>query len=364
MLNNMYEKSIDKRVLYPDVLRIIAVFAVITIHVCSSAFFSKPVVSFDWMVLNFYGSLIRWAVPIFVMVSGMFFLNPQKELRLSKLYGKNIFRIVVALLFWGILYQSINVLEVFFSRSSDVNLIIKTMVEEYSHVLLYPPCFHLWFLYMIVGLYVLTPLFRIFTKNAEKKDYQYLFSVYALFGIVLPFINDLLSVFVDGLKVNFEIAELLGFSTYFILGYYLSKFEVSNKFRQIVYLLAIFSVFFQFVATFLISDYFEKGNEFFYREFRPNVFIQTVAVFLFVKERTKNDISDRIKNIIRVMANYSFGIYLVHIFFNIFLSKIGFSATLFSPILAVPLRVLLTYLLSFITILVLDKIPIIRKYCI
>lgn len=360
----MCEKSIDNRVLYPDILRIIAIFAVITIHVCSSAFFSKPVLSFDWMVLNFYGSLVRWAVPIFVMVSGMFFLNPQKDLRLSKLYGKNIFRIVVALLFWGVLYQSINVFKVLFLSSSDINLIIKTMIEEYSHVLLYPPCFHLWFLYMIVGLYVLTPLFRIFAKNAEKKDYRYLFFVYALFGICLPFINDLLSVFVDGLKVNFEIVELLGYSTYFILGYYLSKFDVSNKIRRIVYLLAVLSVFFQFIATFLISDYLEKGCEFFYREFRPNVFVQTVAVFLFVKEKTKIEISDRIKTTIRVMANYSFGIYLVHIFFNIFFSKIGFSATSFSPILAVPLRVLMTYLLSFITVLVLDKIPIIRKYCI
>ena len=91
----------NNRILYPDILRILAVFAVMMIHVSASGFYTNPVQSFTWQVVNFYEWMVRWAVPVFVMVSGMFFLNPQKEITLSKLYRKSIFRIVMALITWG-----------------------------------------------------------------------------------------------------------------------------------------------------------------------------------------------------------------------------------------------------------------------
>ena len=91
----------NNRILYPDILRILSVFAVMMIHVSASGFYTNPVQSFTWQVVNFYECMVRWAVPVFVMVSGMFFLNPQKEITLSKLYRKNIFRIVMALITWA-----------------------------------------------------------------------------------------------------------------------------------------------------------------------------------------------------------------------------------------------------------------------
>ena len=69
----------SNRLLYPDILRILAVFAVMMIHVSASGFYTNPVQSFTWQVVNFYECMVRWAVPVFVMVTGMFFLNLSKR---------------------------------------------------------------------------------------------------------------------------------------------------------------------------------------------------------------------------------------------------------------------------------------------
>ena len=109
--------SQGNRILYPDILRILAVFAVMMLHVSATGFYSNPVQSFTWQVVNFvnfYECMVRWAVPVFVMVSGMFLLNPQKEITLSKLYRKNIFRIVMALITWGLFYRSLSISKMIF----------------------------------------------------------------------------------------------------------------------------------------------------------------------------------------------------------------------------------------------------------
>jgi len=108
----------NNRILYPDILRILAVFAVMMIHVSASGFYTNPVQSFTWQVVNFYECMVRWAVPVFVMVSGIFLLNPQKEITLSKLYRKNIFRIVMALITWGLFYRSLSISKMIFFRQS------------------------------------------------------------------------------------------------------------------------------------------------------------------------------------------------------------------------------------------------------
>ena len=69
----------NNRILYPDILRILAVFAVMMIHVSASGFYTNPVQSFTWQVVNFYECMVRWAVPVFVMVTGMFFFESLKK---------------------------------------------------------------------------------------------------------------------------------------------------------------------------------------------------------------------------------------------------------------------------------------------
>ena len=49
--------------------------------------------SLEWKVFNFFESIVRWSVPIFVMISGSLFLG--REIPLRKMYSKYIFRMVI-----------------------------------------------------------------------------------------------------------------------------------------------------------------------------------------------------------------------------------------------------------------------------
>lgn len=73
-----------KRILYLDILRIMAIIAVVMLHVSAQRFYvSFP--SYEWEIRMFFNSMVRWGVPIFVMISGALFLDPQKKISLAKL---------------------------------------------------------------------------------------------------------------------------------------------------------------------------------------------------------------------------------------------------------------------------------------
>ena len=93
------------RLAYADLLRVMAMLAVIVLHVSGGWLESLPVGTADWHALNVWDSLCRWCVPVFVMCSGMFLLDPKKALSWPSLFLRYILRMVTALLFWGTAYR-------------------------------------------------------------------------------------------------------------------------------------------------------------------------------------------------------------------------------------------------------------------
>ncbi len=87
------------RILYLDLLRLLATFGVIFLHVFATGF-NGPIQHHDWYVALVGNSLVRWSVPIFVMISGTLFLNPDKEVSLRSILTKRIPRLLIAYVFW------------------------------------------------------------------------------------------------------------------------------------------------------------------------------------------------------------------------------------------------------------------------
>ena len=98
----------SERVIFLDSLRVIAIIAVIILHSAASQWYITPVNSLNWQILNIYNSLVRWCVPMFLMISGVFFLDPNKNISKKDIFYKYIKRILIALIFWGLLYGLIN----------------------------------------------------------------------------------------------------------------------------------------------------------------------------------------------------------------------------------------------------------------
>ena len=66
-----------KRLIYPDLLRIISIFSVLVLHAVGEIWGDIPIQSKSWVALVAIDGMFRFAVPVFIMVSGMFMLSPQ-----------------------------------------------------------------------------------------------------------------------------------------------------------------------------------------------------------------------------------------------------------------------------------------------
>ena len=70
-------RSDQGRLAYADLLRVFACLAVIVVHVSGGWLESLPAGTADWNLLNAWDCLAHWCVPVFVMCSGMFLLDPK-----------------------------------------------------------------------------------------------------------------------------------------------------------------------------------------------------------------------------------------------------------------------------------------------
>jgi surface polysaccharide O-acyltransferase-like enzyme len=326
------------------------------LHIAASNWISAPVESFEWGWFNIYNSLVRFCVPAFVMISGIFFLNPNKEIRLSVLFKKYILRIVIAFLAWSFIYASSGFI---FDLIKGEGLKWKQLATE---TILGQT--HLWFLYMIAGLYLIVPFLKKIT--AHKHLTEFFLILWFVFSIAIPTIQEIpvfskSTVITDKLNLNF----VLGFSGYFVMGYYLNAYKLSRKMEFISYVMGGVGV----VATILITQILSTSRgepiRIYYDNFKPNVMLVAIAIFVFFSQRiSKIQFSDKCKTIITTVSAYSFGMYLVHYFFIILFEKTGFSTMLFNPIVSVPLISVCIFLGSFCIVYLLKKFKFIRDYLI
>lgn len=345
--------KMKERIIYLDLLRTVSVFAVIFLHVCSYCWYKTSPSSFEWQVFNFYDCLVRFCVPVFVMISGAFFLDVNRNVTYKRLLTHNIPRIIVAFLFWSVAYA------ISFPLADRIvnkkNLVISELLENivYGH-------YHLWFLFIIVGLYFITPFLRPIVKDKRLEKQFIVVSLLLCYGINLINLIPGAGAFCYYVS-RFDINLFSGYVGYFVLGHYLNRNEMSKKIRRGIYLLAVISLTLTIGVTSIWSVSTGIPQDGLYEYLLPNTFIVSVALFEFVKKiNIPQDSTAR--KIVSKLAALSFGMYLVHDFFNVVFTIIGFTTTLFNPIFSVPLISLCVYVGSLMVALIISRIPILNRW--
>lgn len=102
MRTQLIEKE-DKRIVWLDFVKFIAIFMMIAVHCTDNVTPAER--SEPWYNLwgSFYGSFMRSAIPLFVMVTGALLL-PVKE-NISAFYKKRLTRLIVPFIIWSVLYN-------------------------------------------------------------------------------------------------------------------------------------------------------------------------------------------------------------------------------------------------------------------
>lgn len=103
-MKDAVDENFNSRQYYLDILRIIACFMVIMIHIISMDFNNYLPATNEWKVMNSYDSIIRYSVPLFYMISGALFLGSNSSISIKKLYLNKIFHLLILYIVWSIFY--------------------------------------------------------------------------------------------------------------------------------------------------------------------------------------------------------------------------------------------------------------------
>ncbi|WP_027422071.1 acyltransferase [Lachnobacterium bovis] len=353
-----------ERKTYCDYLRVIATFAVVLLHVSASNWYSTDVNGLQWQAFNFYDSVVRWGVPVFLMISGALFLN--REVPLKKIYGKYILRMVIAFYVWSLFYviMTVETLE------NGIIYGIKTHMRALAlgH-------YHMWFIIMIIGIYMCIPFYkRIVTDDFIMK---YFLILSFIFFFMIPWTIKLLNDYVVG--NNEQMAKLvgvvnsyvsnknmqmvLGYSFYFVLGYFLDMIELKKKQRVIVYILGAIGFAFTVGVDLDLALKTQQPCGNYYGNFDVNIMLEAVCVHTLFKYREYK--SEKFNSLIYMISGYTFGAYLIHVFFiEKFSSVLSFNALSFNPVVSVPVVSCAVLVCALLVSGILNHIPIIKKYCV
>ena len=344
------------RLVYADLLRAAAVFAVVVIHLAGSRMADVAAGSGAWTAFNVYNGISRWCVPVFVMLSGMFMLDPKRGLTLPRLVFHHILRILIALFFWGTVYHLAQLL------MAGGKLSPQAVWDAFYSVVLGDTHYHLWFLYAIIGLYILTPVLRAFVRGAGRREFHWFFLVWALVCLVLPLIQQIH----ESATVNrwlwamYYSTNTVKFLGYYIAGYYLKTYTLNRASELLVYILGVLGAVVTVGGTALLQS---RGTEelILYEYCTPNVALMAAAVFVLFRYTLGVSEERSRRQRYLTTARISFGIYLIHDLFLMLLDYFGITTLSFFPALSVPVLAVLVFACAWAAAWVLSKLPLLGR---
>jgi len=321
----------------------------------------------DWIIVCAYNSITRFGVPTFVLLSGTFFLNPEKSFTFRKLIKRNIFRLVTAFLFWSVINVLIHTIIEHRYPLFSLRFIGEVLLgEEYE-----------WFILMIIGCYLTVPFLRQFSNDVLLS--RYFLGLWFFWTSFLPTCSGILRFFVDTTRgidtwvsrwhYHFTV-EYIG---YFVAGYYLIKHvNIENaELRNFIYIIGIIDVIFIVIMTLVVVNFRGTYSEEFRGNFSIFVVIYSCILFLFFKfEVARINFSEKAIKIISKLSSLTFGMYLSHLIIRNLLSKYlyisqnQFLGISLSPLIGCPLLWVIVSALSLLTSYIISLIPVLRNYII
>ena len=288
-----------------DIIRIFAFVFIVFLHTLNRQFGVDV-----WM--GGY-AIISIGVNLFIMISGYLLLDKTEEAIVF--FKKRILNILPLFLVFNIIY-------IYFGKI-PIMPILKGKAISASHF---------WYIYMILGLYLLTPWLQKVLKYAEKETLFVVF-LWFLCNILNPYLR-----YFNLAEIPFSNFPLTGFIGYYILGYFVKKYD--NKVKRTSFILIIVIYALGFLLSFLstkyvlavtgkrVSDFFDKNS--------LGTFIMTLSFFVFW---CKFNFSKR-DRIIKIVADSTYFAFLVHLIVLHFVIKIS-DEMIFKSVMTIGISIIL-----------------------
>lgn len=328
-------------VIWVNLCRVIAIYGVVLIHSCGAFFYQYGTIPLrDWLSANFLDSIVRCAVPLFVMLSGALLLKPSAQLVAFPKLAQRIAKVLFPLLAWSIIYLLIT------SHHSG------GLPVDWLSILKQPAMYHLWFVYMIIGLYIFLPVFQVLFEEIRDKPTLQIYIIGIWFVVTsLPIYWPL------PILTLLQQNSFFGYGGYFLIGAVIASSPKDRIPTAIWILIFVISVLVTFGLTWLFSEQAVAPIERAYIYFSPNVIVSAVAAFIIIKRAR---VSERVAKSIQWISDRSFLIYFVHILaleqvrYSTFTSAISQHTSVFVTILIISI---ITFAISLMVAAVIRLIP-------
>lgn len=322
------------RVLYLDIIRILACLMIIAIHA------PIPDTGLNGYLLSIDSLVATPGVGLFIMASGALLLpvNTSTERFLKKRFGK----IVGPTLFWTLFYFGVApYTETVNQGNGLLSFLSIPFSSQFNGVL--------WFMYMLAGLYLLAPILSVWLIQAKQREIEFYL---CLWGITLcyPLIRSFVTVDENHTGILYYFGGYVG---YFLLGYYLKNYVNISILKCIVLL----------IFPFLIATIFKLlgiSVDFYDMFWLLSVFVVMMAIGWFMLFKRCNIVYDAdspIHRLIVQISNCCFGIYLIHIFI---MRSVMWNLPIFKDlngILQIISVTILTFIVSFVITRLISFLP-------
>lgn len=330
-----------------DVLRVIGALAVVLLHASARVVAIHPdPTSASWWVANFLDASTRWSVPIFIMISGALMLNAQSISWLD-FYRRRYTKLLPVIGFWTVFY-------VVTDSYRDPALYGALVILR--GIILGAPHAHLWYLYMLVGLYAATPFIKIFVSTASKEQLLYFLAFCFSLGSIETIFSSLSGTFERSALVGRGtfLSSFLPYVGYFVAGYYLQRYAPKPSNTQLIRYAATSVMLISFGVGLLFPVLGENAWILMYSYLNPLVIILSCSVYILASRLELQSLLAL--KFVRLLAPLTLGIYVIH---PIWLSVTNKLLSL--PIIGIPVTAIIVFLLSSISAWVISQIPLLKR---
>lgn len=326
-----------QRVVWFDVVRLVAMFAVVCCHSTDPFNFYPGPEPDNIADIKFwgaaYGALLRPCVPLFVMLTGALLLPVRGET--GPFYRKRIGRIFWPFLLWSVVYNLFpwftgvlglapEVILDFFPYSGE-EATRQALSVSLHNIALIPLNFslldvHMWYIYLLIGLYLYMPVFSAWVERASRRAQRWFLLAWGV-TLFMPYYREYVDPYIWGAcswNEFYMLYSFAGFNGYLLLGHYLRHTEWSTL-RTLLYGIPMFAAgfcvtFFGFRHISAQPDITPEQLEMFFYYCSPNVALMTIAVFMAAKKVRVE--SEWLRRLLANLTACGFGIYMVHYFFT------------------------------------------------
>ena len=198
-----------------DLLRVVSAIAIVSLHISASyleAATNSAIFGFtysrgvEWSCI--YNVFARFAVPCFIMLAGAFALNREDNCMYASYYKKVFRKIYIPTIIFSVVYTLYSMILVElsnYSKRGDVQP-LAPLLEAIKGA----PFSHMWYLYMMTGVYLLVPVI-IRVKNSISREN------YIMVAVILMIVSSVGAMFSSNL-IKWDPGFSLRFVAYFIFG--------------------------------------------------------------------------------------------------------------------------------------------------